>query len=107
MSIKRSTRYEQIHDEVWDQYVTKPDNLRDMYWWLEVAPKWRNRVGIPRLVANQASSEAVELLRSINPGMFRNDPDMLKLLRTAQEATQAFSNALGADSWRRFQGDAS
>lgn len=32
MSTNRSKRYEQIHDEVWDQYVTPPEDPRDAYW---------------------------------------------------------------------------
>lgn len=105
MTINRSARYNQIHDEVWDQYITKPEDPRDHEWWKHIAPRWRNRVGFPRLVADQVSGEAAGLLRSINPGLFRNDPDMLELLRAAQEAAQEFSNAMGRDSWRRFQGD--
>lgn len=105
MSIHRSSRYEAIHDEQWNQYATPPSDVRDASWWRQYAPKWRNRVGLPRLVADAAAGEAAGLLRSINPGLFRSDPDMLALLRAAQDAVSAFSTAMGQESWRRFQGD--
>lgn len=106
MAIHRTARYQDIHDKTWDQFMTPPEDERDAHWWSKYAPKWRNRVGLPRLVADAASGEAAGLLRSINPGLFRSDPEMLALLRDAQEAVSAFSNALGRDSWHRFQGRA-
>ena len=33
MSINRSSRYQEIHDRVWDQYMTPPENDRDEHWW--------------------------------------------------------------------------
>ncbi|WP_217181566.1 hypothetical protein [Streptomyces sp. AC495_CC817] len=105
MTINRSPRYEVIRDEVRDQYVTPPADESDVYWFKEIAPQWRNRVGIPRLVADQASEEAAGLLRSINAGMFRNEPELLELLHDARESVEAFATALGRDSWRRFQGE--
>lgn len=104
MSIHRSARYEEIHDTTWDQFVNPPEEERDAHWWRQYAPKWRNRVGLPRLVADAASGEASGLLQSINPGLFRNDPGMLALLRDAQAAVSAFSTAMGQDSWQRFDG---
>lgn len=104
MTISRSSRYEEIHDKTWDQFITPPDDVRDQHWWKKYAPMWRNRVGLPRLVADAASGEAAGLLRSVNPGLFRNDPELLELLRAAQDATSEFSAAMGRESWRRFQG---
>ena len=103
MAINRSVRFEQIRDETFDQYVSPPKDERNRYWFTHYAPMWRNRVGIARLTADAASLEAVSLLRSINPGLFRNDPETLALLHTAQEAAAELATAMARDSWRRFQ----
>ena len=50
MSINLSSRYQEIHDRVWDQYMTPPENERDEHWWRKYAPKWRNRVGLDGLL---------------------------------------------------------
>lgn len=103
MTIGRSKRYEEIHEKTHELFYIAPEREFDRHWWKEYAPKWRNRVGLPRLVADAASGEASGLLRSINPGLFRNEPALLKLLRAAQDAASEFSAAIGKDSWRRFE----
>ena len=104
MSINRSSRYQEIHDRVWDQYMTPPENDRDEHWWRKYAPKWRNRVGLPRLVAEEAVLEASSLLRSLNPGLFRNDPDMQLLFGAALNAAEEFARELARQNWERFEG---
>ncbi|RBO72831.1 hypothetical protein [Microbacterium sp. H6] len=105
MSINRSSRYEEIHDKTHEQFFTQPQNPTEAHWWKKYAPMWRNRVGLARLTADAASGEAAGLLRSINPGLFRTDPETLQLLREAQEAATAFSAAMERESWRRFKGE--
>lgn len=107
MSISRSKLYDQIHDETYEAYSRLPvegEHPMETKWRKTYGAKWRNRVGIPRLVADSAASAALALLRSINPGLFRNDPEMLERLRAAQDAAQEFAVELGRENWRRFEG---
>ena len=105
MTINRSTRYEQIHNQVVESYVTPPTEPLELSWFKRYAPKWRNRVGVPRLVAEQVFSEASGNLRSVNPGIFRNDPEMYRLFGAAINAVEELSQEFARQNWRRFEGN--
>lgn len=105
MSINRSKRYNEIHDETWDQYRTPPAGQRDWHWWRKVAPKWRNRVGMPRLVAENALFEASAVVQSINPGLFRNDYETLMRFHRLRAELQEFSADFARQNWERFKGE--
>lgn len=101
--MNKSKRYLELRSEVITQYVEPPAGDSRQRWWKKYAPKWRNRVGIPRLTAENALLEASGLLRSINPSMFRNDPDLWNKLLDARDAVNELSQAVGVDNWRRFE----
>lgn len=104
MPINRSKRYEQIHDEVWDDYKAPPKHEHDVYWSKNYAPKWRNRVGIPRLVAERVFFEAASLLRSVNASLFRNDPEMQRLFGAAINSVTELAQEFSRQNWERFEG---
>lgn len=104
MTISRSARFMKLRDEITSEYKTPPADPRDLYWWKNFAPKWRNRVGLPRLTAERAFSEAAGLLRSVNSGIFRNDPEMEKLFAVALNGVKELSQEFGRQNWERFEG---
>jgi hypothetical protein len=104
MSINRSKRYNEIHDETWDQYRTPPADVRDSGWWKKIAPKWRNRVGMPRLVAENALFEASGVVRSINRGLFRSDPETDERFVALCNELQEFAADFARENWNRFEG---
>lgn len=105
MTIHRSSRYAEIADRVIETYVMPPTNEREVRWFKEYAPAWRNRVGIPRLTAEDVFVEASSLLRSVNPGIFRNDPEMQLLFEAAVNAVEELSQEFGRQNWKRFEGE--
>lgn len=100
----RTETFKRIADRVTTEYTEVPKDNWSRYWFKHHAPKWRNRVGMPRLIAQEALSEASGLLRSINGGVFRNDPEMREQLREAIVAVNAITMSLHRDNWRRFEG---
>lgn len=99
-----SSRYNAIRDEVVEQFQSPPTNPNEATWWQKFAPRWRNRVGIPRLTAENVAIEASGLLRSIHPATFRNDPELTQKLAAAVNAVTDLSLTLGQDNWQRFEG---
>ena len=62
------------------------------------------RVGLVRLTATGAASDALYLLRSINRSTYRNEPEIAELLDVAREAmTELYQAQVDAD-WQRFNG---
>lgn len=99
-----SRRYDELRKELVAQYVAGDVGAGSEHWLKHYAPKWRNRVGIPRLAAEAAIIEAIGLLGSIHPATFRSDPDLLNKLLDARDAVSELSEALGVDNWERFEG---
>ena len=97
MSINRTTAYEKLR-------AAEAEQLNDLTW--TYAPRWRSRVGLPRLTAGAAALEADGLLRSINPSTFRNQPEIREQLERAREVVSELARAIAQDNWRRFEGDA-
>lgn len=108
MTLHRSKAYDRIHDETWEQYKPNVEELRgreyDRHWLKVFAPKWRNRVGMPRLIAEAVLAEASGLVRSINPGLFRNDYDTLMRFHSLRDQLSEFHVDFARENWRRFEG---
>lgn len=96
MSINRSTAYEKLRE-------AEAEQLNDATW--SYAPRWRSRVGLPRLTAGAAALEAGGLLRSINTSTYRNQPEIREQLERAREAASELARAIAQDNWRRFEGE--
>lgn len=92
---ERTGLFRQMEDHVVTEYT-------DTKW--PSAKRWRARIGIPRLTAERASSEAMGLLNSVTMSIHRNEPELHDLLEAAREATTAYNIALMRDNWRRFEG---
>lgn len=91
----RTAEYEAIEKKTREEYS-------DGSW--PAAKRWRNRVGFPRLIAESAVYLALHLLRDVNAGIFRGDPEKRALLEEARDATAKLCQELGRENWRRFQG---
>lgn len=100
----KSKTFEAIAEQVRSEYTEPPADPMLKHWFKEHAPKWRNRVGIPRLIAESAMVESVSTLRSINRGIFRNDPEMRDRYDAAVEALSDLANEFSGQNWERFQG---
>ncbi|MDR6868956.1 hypothetical protein J2Y69_003582 [Microbacterium resistens] len=105
MTINRSKAYDRIHDETWEQYKPSDGAIRasEEHWLKVYAPKWRNRVGMPRLIAEGALSEVSGLLRSINPSLFRSDEDLLARFYRLRDEVTEFSSDFSRENWRRYE----
>ncbi len=66
------------------------------------ATRWMNKVGLRRLVAQEAAATAGELLNDVNASTHRNEPETADLLVAAREAVQAYVIAVTRENWRRF-----
>lgn len=99
-----SKRYDELRDKTVTDFTIAPTDPGDNHWWQKYAPKWRRRVGIPRLTAESAIAEADGLLGSISLGIFRNDPEMLDKLLDARNAVRELSRAISLENWERFGG---
>lgn len=103
MTLHRSRAYDRIHDETWAQYGPNAEAEEpDRYWLKMIAPKWRNRVGMPRLITEAVLAEASGLVRSINAALFRNDPDMLERFLELRDRISEFYTDFARENWRRF-----
>lgn len=109
MTIHRSQMYEDIRERVYDsygQYSPPDEDEMSKEWRKGIGGRWRNRVGLPRLTAQEAAFEATALLNSINASVFRSEPVMAIQLQAAREAAAEFARAVGVDNWERFEGSA-
>ena len=100
MGMYRSKRYEEIRDQVGEDYL-RPNPMG----WAKHARRWVSRVGLVRLTAAEAATEASGLLRSINLTTYRNEPELADLLARARAASQEFSLAAAQANWERFEGE--
>lgn len=100
----KSKTFQEIEERVTKDYTVPPQHPMTMHWFKKIAPKWRNRVGLPRLIAESAMFEALGLLRSINRGIFRNDPEMREQYDVAMEALDDLAAEFSRQNWRRFEG---
>lgn len=100
----RSPRYVELEERVKSQFWVRPADDRELHWWNWIAPKWRNRVGLPRLVAEEAFFEALSTVRSVNRGVFRNDPEGRERFDAAVAALDELAGEFARENWRRFQG---
>lgn len=94
----RTDRFKEIAERTERDY-RHPDPVGG--WFKNIAPKWRNRVGMPRLIAENATVDAIGTFRSINRGIFR-DPAERERYDRALEALQEFSVEFAQENWRRF-----
>ena len=99
-----SKMFEAVKDRVWEDYGRQNDDTRSV-WRKSLGARWRGRVGIPRLIAENASYEALQLLRGISLSVHRNEPEQAALLREARQAVDDYCRAVGAENWKRFDGD--
>jgi len=90
-----SSAFEAVKAKVLAQYA-------DPSW--TAGRKWLRRVGVPRLVAEAAASNASDMLHGISLSIHRNEPELDELLRDAREATNAYTRALFQADWERFDG---
>lgn len=95
MSINRTPAYEKLRAELAEQ-------LNDPAW--SYAPRWRKRVGLPRMTAETVALEADGLLHSISLSTFRNQSEIREQLQRAREAVCVLTDAIAKDNWRRFEG---
>lgn len=84
--------YEQIRAEIVQDYSD---------------PRWKGgrailrRIGAPRMAASAVAFHALGLLRMINRGTYRNDPEVDRLLREARAAVSALTVAASRVNWER------
>lgn len=100
----KSKTYEAITEHVTEEFTRPPKNPMMRRWFKTHAPKWRNRVGLPRLIAEAAMIEASGTLRSINRGIFRNDPQMRDRYDDALDALEELATEFSRQNWNRFEG---
>lgn len=91
----RSKEYDQIKEQVQNQYS-------DNRW--HYAKRWRSRVGLPRLIAEDLAFTAYRLVTDMNANIFRNDPKGRALLALAREVTSDLHTHLSRVNWNRFEG---
>jgi hypothetical protein len=101
----RSRRYDEIAAETVNDYSKKvPTDPKWTEWDRRIAPKWRSRVGLPRLIAESVMFECLGLLRSINRGIFRNDPEGAAKYDRALACLDDLAGSFARTNWRRFDG---
>lgn len=98
----RTDRFKQIAKQTEADYRKPTPDDRPGSWHRLFAPKWRNRVGLPRLIAENVTVDALGTFRSINRGIFR-DPEERERYDRALEALQDFSVEFAQENWRRFE----
>ncbi|QOC24817.1 hypothetical protein IC744_16270 [Microbacterium hominis] len=102
MSRYRTDRYRQIAKQTEADYNSHAGDVRTGGWFQLYAPKWRNRVGMPRLIAESVTVDALGSFRSINRGIFRDRDERARYDR-ALSALEEFSVEFAAENWRRFE----
>jgi hypothetical protein len=102
MTMHRSDRFKEIAEQTEREYTKVPTES----WFRSIAPKWRNRVGLPRLIAENVTIDAIGTFRSINRGIFR-DPGERERYDRALEALTEFSVEFSRENWCRFEGSGS
>lgn len=105
MAQHKSRMYQKIEQDVINDYTVRPTSKTSSYWFDKVAPKWRNRVGLPKLVAEQALIEADSLVRSVNRNVYRGDPEMREKHDAAVEALNELTTTFMRKNWERFENE--
>jgi hypothetical protein len=106
MTSFRSDIFEAIRARVSESYGPTPisgEVESERLWRRTTGGRWRNRVGIPRLTAQEVAYEASALLRSINLSVFKNDPRAADQLHHARAAVAELAQIVGAENWKRFK----
>lgn len=99
----RSTLYDQIAERVRTEYTVPPTAAWSRHWFNNIAPRWRARVGIPRLTAEVALIEASALVRSINRRVFPAGTAQREAYDTALDAIAEVAALVARENWRRFE----
>ncbi len=105
MAQHKSRLYQKIEQDVINDYTVRPTSEISSYWFDKVAPRWRNRVGLPKLVAAQALIEADSLVRSVNRNVYRRDPEMREKHDAAMEALNELTTTFMRKNWERFENE--
>ena len=105
MAQHKSRLYQKIEQDVINDYTVRPTSKIRSYWYDKVAPRWRSRVGLPQLVAEQALIEADSLVRSINRNVYRGDSEMREKHDAAMEALNELTMAFMRKNWERFENE--
>ena len=105
MAQHKSRMYRKIEQDVVNDYTVRPDSKISSYWFDKVAPRWRSRVGLPKLVAEQALIEADSLVRSVNRNVYRGDPEMREKHDAAMEALNELTTTFIRKNWERFENE--
>lgn len=104
--INRSKLYMDIHDqqhEFYGSYSPPEESEHEREWRATYGAQWRNRVGLPRLVAQEVLREASGLVGSINAGIFRNEPEFDDRLREVRALLYDLYVDVSRENWRRFR----
>lgn len=105
MAQHKSRMYQEVEQRVVNDYTVRPASKISSYWFDKVAPRWRSRVGLPKLVAEQALIEADSLVRSINRNVYRGDPEMREKHDAAMEALNELTTTFIRKNWERFENE--
>ena len=97
----RTERFKAIAEQTESDYAKATPEDRPSSWRRTIVPKWRNRVGMPRLIAENATVDAFGTFRSINRGIFRDPAERARYDR-ALAALEEFSVKFAEENWRRF-----
>ena len=95
--------YKKIEQGVIADYTVRPASKISSYWFDKAAPRWRSRVGLPKLVAEQALIEADSLVRSVNRNVYRGDPETREKHDAAMEALNELTTTFMRKNWERFE----
>lgn len=105
MAQHKSRMYKKIEQDVINDYTVRPTSKISSYWFDKVAPRWRSRVGLPKLVVEQALIEADSLVRSVNRNVYRGDPEMREKHDAAMVALNELTTTFVRKNWERFENE--
>lgn len=105
MAQHKSRMYQKIEQDVINDYTVRPTSKISSYWFDKVAPRWRTRVGLPKLVAEQALIEADSLVRSVNRNVYRGDPETREKHDAAVAALDELTTTFMRKNWERFENE--